>query len=316
MSFDLAKSLAPDKPIFDSEWHAVDTVFFRDRRIPAEHMHAALWLGRLHGLSATLIWWWSRHRGPEHKGRWFDASLLEQPWLLEAYAQTSLQQRRFVREILAFSQAPRPVRLLYSEASAIQDVEYLDELLNAYEALNFLGVSVGYLTENQLRAGLPAEVRLLIVPHARFVEDGTVRTLAGLARSPGSVKVTVIGSRSLARTPTGYPREPAPEILAETVARTQPREAHGTLARWTDEAGIRPLLVAVDPDGQPAWGVEVRSVESDGRRLAYLVNLMLEETRVRLDWNAPDPAPRNLLTGAPVDTVLELRPLEVALIEF
>ena len=111
------------------------------------HVETALWLAHLHGMSANLGWYWSREADGAIAGAsWFKGSLLQQPWMLQAYAQETLSLSRFVRPVLAFAQQPRPVRLLYSEASAIQDVSYLDALRDAYEALNFLGVSIGVVT--------------------------------------------------------------------------------------------------------------------------------------------------------------------------
>ena len=91
-----------------------------------------------------------------------------------------LELNAYAEEIVALATAPKPIRLLYSPASAIQDVEYSDTQLVTYEALYFLGVPIGFVTENMLRAGLPQDCRWLIVPNAGYVSDQTAAALDGV----------------------------------------------------------------------------------------------------------------------------------------
>lgn len=286
LSADFLKSLAPDKPFYNSEFHAVERVDETDARPSAkEHIETALWLAHLHGMNANLLWYWGRGTGGEvagHGAQWFKGSLLQQPWVMRGYVQESLNLRRFVRPVMAFASQPRPVRLLYSEASAIQDVHYLDALRDAYEALNFLGVGIGLVTERQLAAGLPEGTRLVIVPNAGYVEEATVAALQA-ARARG-VAVGVIGGQSLGATPLGQPRAAAKVAGAETIALGTPQEYQMKFDAWLKAAGVERELIALDAAGRPAWGVEVRTALEGGRKLAYLVNLLREPVTVRLHW--------------------------------
>jgi len=312
LAADFLKSLAPDKPFYDSEFHITpDNQAVTNAASAKAHVETALWLEHLHGMSANLAWYWSRNADGSTAGTgWFKGSLLQQPWMLQGYAQETLSLRRFVEPVQAFARQPRPVRLLYSEASAIQDVHYLDALRDAYEALNFLGVSVGVVTERQLaKQGVPAGTRLVIVPNAQYVQDQTVTALRA-ARSQG-LMVGLVGELSLTRTPTGG-RRPDAEILGvERIPLGTPQDYHSQFEGWLKSAGIEPELRAHDAGGRPAWGIEVRTARDGDRRLAYMVNLMRQPIPVTLHWRAGDTRWRDWRTETTVPNQITLAPRQL-----
>lgn len=307
MAEDFLKSVAPDKPIYNSQLHAIVKGGARD------HIRTALWLASLHGMSANLLWYWGRKLDGTvlpYGVQWFKGSLLQQPWALEGYVEETLNLRRFVPEVRAFSREPRRVRLLYSEASAIQDVGYIDALRDAYEALNFLGVNLGFVTERQLAAGgVPADVRVVIVPDARYVKDGTVAALR--AACERGVKVAVVGSQSLGCEPTGGRREDADVAGAERIPLGDPQAYRTRFEKLIVAAGVRRELLAIGEDGRPAWGVEVRTASEGGQRLAYLVNLMREPVRVSLKWSSKGARLQDWRTGQSIPARVTLQPRQV-----
>ena len=313
LASDFLKSIAPDKPFYNSEWHSVEAVDQTQiKNSPSAHMITSLWLSHLHGMSANLIWYWGRRLdGAVGRGeQWFKNSLLQQPWLLQPYVQESLNLRRFVPQIMAFSRQPRSVRLLYSEPSAIQDVYYLDELRKAYEALNFLGVSIGFVTERQLaRDGLPDDTRVVIVPNAKYTTNETVAALR--AAIDHDIVVGIIGAESLTMTPHGLPRENAGVSGAYYIPVGSPQEYHPLFDQWITEAGIQREILALDADGRPAWGVEVRTAQANGQQLAYLVNLMRDPVTVQLRWAEHITRLKDLRTGQEVPQTVELAPRQL-----
>ncbi|HEY3281206.1 MAG TPA: hypothetical protein VGN26_02955, partial [Armatimonadota bacterium] len=265
----------------------------------------------LHGMSGNLLWYWSRDaQGAPMGTDWFAGSLLQQPWALRAYAEESLSLRHFVPQVMAFSKGPRPVRLLYSEASAIQDVGYLDCLRDTYEALNFQGLPAGFVTERQLaERGVPAGTRLVIVPNARYVQD-TTRPALRLALRRG-VKVALVGDACLTETPTGRRRAAAPLVGTLASPLGTPRSYAARLPDWFRAAGVSADLLALDAASRPAWGVETRAARVGRQRLAYLINLSRLPARVRLRWRQPGATPRDLRTGAAIPDTLTLRPRQL-----
>ncbi|MFC1714604.1 beta-galactosidase [Candidatus Poribacteria bacterium] len=317
LASDFLKSIAPDKPFYNSEWHPVEAVDETQiKHSPSEHMITALWLAHLHGMSANLLWYWGRKvDGSVGRGeQWFKNSLLQQPWLLQAYVQESLNLRRFVPQIMAFSQQSRPVRLLYSEPSAIQDVYYLDELRHAYEALNFLGVSIGFVTERQLaRDGLPDDTHVVIVPNAKYTTNETVAALR--AAIGNNIVVGVIGE-SLTMTPHGLPRENATVDGAYYIPVGSPQEYHPSFDQWITEAGIRREVLALDKEGKPAWGIEMRTAQVNGQQLVYFVNLMRDHVTVQLKWAEHAARLRDLRTGQEVPQTVEFAPRQLLFCQY
>ena len=312
LAADLLKSLAPDKPFYDSEFHITrDDQVVTSASAAKAHIETALWLAHLHGMSANLAWYWSRDAEGRIAGaEWFKGSLLQQPWMLQGYAQETLSLRRFVREVETFAQEVRPVRLLYSEASAIQDVGYLDTLRDAYEALNFMGASIGIVTERQLAEhGLPARTRLLIVPNAQYLEEQTVEALRR-ARHEG-LSIGIIGERSLTAVPTGGRRTDPRIPGADTILVGTPQEYQGEFGAWFKSAHIEPELVALDKNGTPAWGIEVRTAHLGARRFAYAVNLVRDPVKINLRWRRGTGRWRDWRTQTDVPTELTLGPRQL-----
>ncbi|HEY3285403.1 MAG TPA: beta-galactosidase, partial [Armatimonadota bacterium] len=61
LAADFLKSLAPNKPYYDSELHLIeDSKPEVDPANSEAHLRAALWLSHLHGMSGNLLWYWSR----------------------------------------------------------------------------------------------------------------------------------------------------------------------------------------------------------------------------------------------------------------
>jgi beta-galactosidase len=313
LAADFLKSLAPDKPFYNSELHAVEQVDATDIATSArDHIETALWLASLHGMNGNLLWFWGRGNDGKVKGQaktWFKGSLLQQPWVLQGYCQTSLELRRYVAPVMAFANQPRPVRLLYAEPSAIQDVHYMDCLRDTYEALNFLGVPIGVVTERQLAAGISADVKLVIVPNARYASETTVAALAK-ARAQG-VPVMLVGPESLALEPTGGKRTPPTALAESVIGLGTPQEYHPIFDRWLQSAGIRPALRALDADGYPAWGIEVRTAQLGDQRLAYLVNENREPTTIRLQWTGTERQLTDWRTGKTLAQEVTLQPRQV-----
>ena len=313
MTFDFMKSIAPHKPIFDSEWHAVQTVYYESNDIPGEHMETALWLAHLHGMAGNIIWWWSRRDGPEHRGQWFSGSLLVQPKLMEAYARTMLQLKRLLPAVMPLANGPRPIRFHFSRASAIQDVHYLDELWKAYEGANFLGRGLGFVTDRQIERNELEGCAMLVVAHARFVPQATLAGLRRFAARGGAV--ALIGPDNAKFDPWGRPRE-APAIRGANVHRLAvgtSRSYYEALLPLADAAcPAAPVRVAA-VDGRPPWGVETRSVQVRGRWQVYAVNVSPDPVVVGLK---PKGAKARLLHGGAVlDGRSPLAPLRPVLLD-
>ena len=117
--------------------------------------------------------------------------------------------------VAALGRVKPTIWILRSLASDTQDETSTVSLLASFEAASFLGVSVGFMTEQQLQNATVSDheqqqqqqPEVVLVPNSTFVEDATV---AALQRRPrGSVAlVTNTTAACLGFEPSGVVRPP------------------------------------------------------------------------------------------------------------
>jgi hypothetical protein len=270
----------------------------------------------LHGLGAHLFWWWGRKADGTLTMSECLGGLLTQPQLLESWGRTVLELRRLTDYVVLFPQLERKVRILYSEASAIQDPEaYPLQVRDAYEAVYFLDYPAGFITEKMIREGKLAECSLLIVPGAKYVSEDTVTKIREYHKRGG--RLVMVGKESLTfdeygnkrdvgavlRKPIQFgstPEEYAPQI--EYLTGSTPEEYAPQLDKAFEEVGIRRPIRAMDKEGKNAWGVELRTATKDAKTIVSLVNLNREPVEIVLRAKGKARPARDLLGGDAVQT--------------
>jgi hypothetical protein len=313
--YDFAKSICPEKPIFDPELHSLTSVaHISPLGVPADYFRTSLWLEHLHGMSAHLLWWWGRREDGSPTFLEFLGGLLTQPQLLDCWGKTVLELRRLTDYIVLFPQLERRVRILYSEASAIQDGKaYPEEIGKVYEALYFLDYPVGFITEKMIQEGRLDECSLLVIPAAKYVGNATAAAIAQFQRRGGRVVAT--GEGSLAYDEYGKPRSARPALARLSGATAE--EYRGALDPLLDQLAIQRPVRAETKEGQKAWGVELRAACRDSGQVVYLVNLNHETLDVRLATKRPVKRATDLIQrkGVKPDAPLALPPRKPMLLE-
>jgi hypothetical protein len=178
-------ALAGAKPVADFEFHGVI-----DQIMPSF----------LHGDAAISMWWWNdqKHWTPnEPINEW--ASSFPQSYTIPLSdvakaMRDSLDLRRLSTEISALAQAPRPVALLYSKASMLQQpprssesdstpyLFYLRQIYNASQAAN---AYVGITTEKKILAGDLNNRKVLIITATEFMPAEVARRILDWVSSGG-----------------------------------------------------------------------------------------------------------------------------------
>ena len=171
------------------------------------------------------------------------------------------------------------------------------------------------MTERQLaNDALPADTRLIIVPGVTYAADETLQQLRATAAQ--GTMVGIIGQSSLRMNPVGRKRAEASIAGAKAIDLGAPQDYQPQLSCWLDAAEIPRELLAIDEDGNPAWGIEVRTARLGDRRLVYFINLMRTSITVQLRWKAADAHLRDLQTNKVVSSPLTLEPRQVILGEY
>ncbi|OUS67835.1 hypothetical protein B1748_35460 [Paenibacillus sp. MY03] len=297
--YDLQASMK-EAPIFNSEHHII--VDGEERYIPefAPHVRSVLWQGAIHGMSAATIWVWERtyDQNSDYKG-----SIMHRPDVTAAVGRTHLDLNRLADEVTAFQQDKAEAAILYSIPAVMYDIDYPAALDNAYEAISYNGLKVGFVSENQIENGVLADRKTLFIPNAKHVQASTFAALKPFVENGG--KLVIIGEQSL--TYDEYDRQlPSAErssLLQHENTLLFPATASSLVLRnamtnTLEEQGlINVQLIDVDSN-ELVFETEWRSVQHDGKLLINATNYTWSDKTVRVVVNGETVTNwKNLITG-------------------
>jgi hypothetical protein len=171
-------ALASGQPVYDIEYHGVI-----QQVLP----------NFLHGDAAMCMWWWNdqKHWIPNEPINEWPTSFPQSytipvPDVAKAL-RDALDIRRLSSEIAALASGPRPVVLLYSKTSMLQQIPeesqqigtfpYLYYLRQIYKASQSSGPYVGLATEKKILADDLKKRKVLILPGAEFVPENVVEKI-------------------------------------------------------------------------------------------------------------------------------------------
>lgn len=294
--YDYLTSLQPSQPMIDLEYHAFSINAIRIPNIPQSHPRATLWMAHLHGLISNVTWYWHRRYGPypfplNYFVMWLYGSISTQPLIAAEYFHTLLGLNAFAQEVEALASCPdRPVRILVSNPSYIQNQAHIDALHRVYEGTCFHGLRIGFVTEKMLvNEGIPKDCKVVVLPDVEFVSLSALQVLEQAV--PDGIQLVRFGERVAAYDEYGIPHsqkataflkdipvldyEAAPELSGKFV---------GVLSPLTDLLPVRVSVV----NGIGAFGVMHRQVQLKEHRIMLLVNVSPTQVRVRLHSNEGD----------------------------
>jgi hypothetical protein len=163
-----------DAPVFNSENHLI---FDRETRyVDPTHIYSGLWMGAIHGQSATTLWVWEREKSNPRGD--LAGSMMERPGCAEALGIACHDLNRAAREITAIQKAPADVEILQCNTAAAWDgAKYHGELIGTLTELSFTGLKIGFITERQLEQGQLPKSKRIYVTNCTHVSDAAVATL-------------------------------------------------------------------------------------------------------------------------------------------
>lgn len=266
----LMRSYAPDKWIFDSEWHII-------RCDPPATQPAGLDMvmqqNAVHGLKAGTFWVVAPGNG-QHLELSSNAPLMLQSGLTTA----KIRSRRDCFNALA--NRPKRLGVLYSPKSRhVGDNLHITLLFTYMEAAAFSGVEPRMIDERQLIDGevTAKDLDLLVVLDCAWPMDETPAALRKFAADGG--KMILYGR-------FGTKLDPAierPQFLRSARFETDSLKLVEQIQRDAAEFGCAPAYRITAPDGSRIWGVEYHSaVLPDGRRVLYIVNMSKETRKLKI----------------------------------
>jgi hypothetical protein len=301
MYYDLQRSMKR-VPIFNTENHII-----RDREaghIEGSHIYSAIWQGAVHGQGASTTWVWERTYERKHD---FEGSILHRPSCVASMNRCALDLMRCAPEMAALQNAVPRVVILYSHAATVWDPSYVGMRTRVYSALNFCGIPIGFITDEQIEAGLLGQYKCLLVTGAEHASHAAIEGIRKFASDGGMV--LAYGPVNLAHDEYGHDVEPLPfATVLETRKESQSEALRDTLLEQLKTRGLGPEEIVQTPEGRLPWGVEWRTATLDGKRIINLVNYRKADEQVNLPegtWTdlaacAPLANPVTLKADAPV----------------
>ncbi|MEI8619288.1 hypothetical protein P4S63_26020 [Pseudoalteromonas sp. B193] len=148
MFHDFMESVAPNKINVNSESHFLSSGQWRDLDSRTSYVRSVYWLATLLGMDANMGWFWARDPdgSPEDRlegdldffdpglGGAFAGSNNMQPHVTNEVTQVMFDLNSFSEEIIEL-RAARPLRLFYSETTAINTNDYMTKGYELYENL-------------------------------------------------------------------------------------------------------------------------------------------------------------------------------------
>ncbi len=302
--YDFQRSMA-DMPVFNSENHVI-----RDRDhsvIPPAHLYAELWQNAIHGQSSTTYWVWERTN--DHASS-ITGSILHRPDCVEAVGRCNLDLNRLAHEVAAIQNLAPAIGLLWSPSSIVLGQNHRHHLEVAYEAANFLGLPLGFVTERELaesatsgRLPRPLDtVKVVILPNVTHLPDQARAGLAKLAAQ--GVRLVGLGEAAT-RNAYNQPREAvAVEALPGDV---DSAALHGAMCTRLADWGLAPRLQVL-ADGRPVFGVEIRSAAHGQSHVASVCNHLREPRTVTLGGRG-DGQIRELISGQTLGRTFTAKPM-------
>jgi len=318
MSYDFFASVKPDAINYNSEAHFLSKVSFRDIFLEPAYARASHWLATLQGMDVATNWFWGRNAdgSPVSRGGTsYPGSILQQPKVYHEVLSTMIDINAHAEEMDALQQIRKPVRLFYSETSAINSDTYMDGIFDVYESLYFDGLPLGFATQNIIENQDASNWDVIVVTHAEDVKPSELAALQSYLNAGGTV---IIDNISLANDEYGRSHNQSLNAGSGNLISTNLGGIKNRVTNFLDARAIQPAvnITETNPLGTNVKGCVNRSVILNNRIIANLVNVSKEPTQIDISLNdGTGFTVVNLINGNTLSEPFTMSPEEVLLLE-
>ncbi|WP_422360131.1 hypothetical protein [Reichenbachiella sp.] len=328
-SYDFMESVAPNKIHVNSETHFLSLGAWRDLNTNPEYVRSVFWLATLHGMDASMSWFWARDPDGSPEDRlegdldfWdpalagsYAGSANMQPQTVNEVAQVMMDMNSFSEELMALRNQKRPLRLFYSETSAINKKKHMTGLFELYESLYFEGFPIGFATEKIIKKQDQDSWDAILVYQTEYVTDAEFNAVQKYLDQGGTV---VIDQVSLKMNEYGAERSATLKPSAGTIVSLDKSEViEATTVSLDVIAGELADLKLKESNGTAYKGCTWRVVQNEnGSYWLNILNIGKQTANLELTWKDGGSAiATNMLTGQTLNESFELSPNGVLLLE-
>lgn len=296
--YDFMHSIRPNSINYNSEGHFLTTSGFADMFLEPSYATATRWLSTMHGLDANRSWVWLRDNDGSIKDPQFKhgGTVAQQPGVLNAVYKSLMDINSYAEEVSLLQELKAPIRLFYSETSAIIQGDFMKGIKSTFESLYFEGYRLGFASKNILNTQNNSDLEVIVVRKVKNVTVSELNALQGYLDNGGTV---ILDNESLKKDEYGRDHSISLNQSAGSLINTS--NFKDAALKVVQDKGFKPLI-EVDEDNSASGnfkGVTHRSIKTpDGRNIIYLLNLGITDARITLNLNnSEDLKIKDLLNG-------------------
>lgn len=313
--YDFMHSVSPDAINYNSEGHSVDTGKSKNLFLDKSYARIAQWLATIHGSDVTTNWAWLREKDGSIRGNNLLAgSVLMMPQVLNEFHSTMIDINTFAQEITALQNVKNPVRLFYSETSAINKNDHMTELLDIYESLYFEGHRLGFVTENIIKKQDAKNWEFIVVADTEYVTIAEFNALQQYLNKGGTI---LLDSKSLKKNEYGKKINKKLVAGAGNIISVNESNLKSQVLSQLKRKG-KSLVVNLD-ETNPKKGfkaIQHRSTRVNGKNIITLANVGKEKSKAKLSLGKNSNVTiTNLITGNKLSNNFEIASQQVLLLQ-
>jgi beta-galactosidase len=329
MAYDFMESVSPEKAHINTELHSLSTTQFRDIDMEPEYVRSTYWLSTILGMDASLTWFWGRNADgsieqrlidavsqPGGLGKSYPASVAQQPRVANELTQTMMNMNAFSEEMVRFQNQRKPIRMFYSETSAINNPNYMEDLFEMYEPMVFGGVPIGFATKNIIEKRDNHEWDVIVVRKTEIVTDDEFAAVQKYLDQGGTV---IIDNVSFKHDEYNNPRKATLKKSNGKLIKIDDGAINATSeqAYQKIKSQDKPSVVLMEDNGGMRKGSFWRVVPNGNNSyLMSIVNMGKNQTTIQL--KTPDNKEvsiTNMMTGNQMASGFTMNPEGVLLLE-
>lgn len=320
MSYDFFKSVAPDKPILNSETHFLSGYNFRDLYMTPEYTRAITWLANMQGLNASQTWVWGRNQNGSIKsetGEGYAGSIMQQPRVLNEVESTTMDLNANSVDMAAIQRLKRPLRIFYSKTSSISISSYMDNIYSLYESLFFNGIPLGFATQGIITGQNNSDWAAILVYQTPNVTRDELNALQSYLNNGGTVFIDGV---SLKKDEYGRSLSPLTQGTGQLISTSSLSYMAYKALQFVTTKDLLPEVIVTETNtvGSGLNGCVWRCVKNDqGNNVLSVVNASkgVATLNIILKNAKNGTLCKDLLRGVVVSSTPSLQPNEVYFVE-
>lgn len=317
MGYDFMKSVSPNKINFNSELHYLSTGRSRDLELQPAYARATFWLAHTYGMTASQIWYWPRKDDgsvPKKAGKGYAGSNNQQPRITNEVATTIIDLNTYSEEIMAMQRQRKPLRLFYSKTSAINKKKHMDDTYHLYEALNFEGTPLGFVSKDIINKQDNNKWDVVLIYKTPFVTASELKAVQNYLDNGGTV---IIDELSLKKNEYGKPFFKLNESKGQLIKLNSVSEIKTKALSILKDRKLLPEIEVVETNSLGTKGCIWKVVENkEGNQVLSVVNVGKSNASLKITLGGNSNIKcKDLIKGINVSSTPILKPNEVFFVE-